>query len=75
MVDISKWRTFNKETNMAGISVLQIFQSEESYLNTAILNSNTPLIETDNINTAQHLRVYSNRDLLPQLSTRSFKQR
>ena len=36
MADISKWRTFNKETNMAGISILQIFQSEERYLNTAI---------------------------------------
>ena len=36
MADISKWRTFNKETNMVGISILQIFQSEERYLNTAI---------------------------------------
>ena len=36
MADISKWQTFNKETNMAGISILQIFQSEERYLNTAI---------------------------------------
>ena len=36
MADISKWRTFNKETNMAGISILQIFQSKERYHNTAI---------------------------------------
>ena len=36
MADIPKWRTFNKETNMAGISILQIFQSKERYLNTAI---------------------------------------
>ena len=36
MADISKWRTCNKETNTVGISILQIFQSKERYLNTAI---------------------------------------
>ena len=36
MADVSKWWTFNKEANMAWISILQIFQSEERYLNAAI---------------------------------------
>ena len=42
MADISIWQTFKngglstKKPNMAGISILQIFQFEERYLNTAI---------------------------------------
>ena len=55
MADISKWRTFNKETNMVGISILQIFQSDERYLNRIQVKTpkgqNTEYPNTENQNT------------------------
>ena len=81
-----RWRSFQygghfkmadfQQRNLYGgnfnIAIISIWGKISQFGNA---NSDTPLIETDNINTALYLRVYSNRDLLAQVSTRSFKQR
>ena len=69
MADFQQRNQYGGNFNIANISIKRKISQ---YGNK---NSDTPLLETDNINTAQHLRVYSNRDLLPQIWTRSFKQR
>ena len=69
MADFQQRNQYGGNFNIANIS---IWKKISQYGST---NSDTPLIETDNINTVQHLSVYSNRDLLPQIWTRSFKQR
>ena len=61
MVDFQQRNQYGGNFNIANIA---IYRKISSYGNK---NSDTPLIEIDNINTVQYLRVYSNRDLLPQI--------